>query len=96
MDVGDVYDADLNEERQRRVLVISPTRFNRLAGRAIVVPEQHGPPDDVRDPWRVVVDDTVYAIDHVRSLPAERLLKLVDRAPVTAVNSIRRAVRAIT
>ena len=36
MDVGDVYDADLNEDRRRRVLVISPARFNRLAGRAVV------------------------------------------------------------
>lgn len=96
MDVGDVYDADLNEDRRRRVLVISPARFNRLAGRAVVVPEQHGSPDDVLDPWRVVVDDTVYAVDHVRSVPAERLLKLIDRAPAAAVNTIRRAMRAIT
>ena len=95
LDVGDVDDADLNEEQRRRVLVI-PARFNRLAGRAVVVPEQHGPVDDVLDPWRVVVDDTVHAVDHVRSFPAERLPNLVDRAPVAAVNGIRRAVRAIS
>lgn len=96
MDVGDVYHADLNEERRRRVVVVSSARFIRLSGRAVIVPEAHGPPDDVLDPWRISVDGTVYAVDHVRSVPASRLLERVDRVPVGAVSGIRRALRAIT
>ena len=96
MDVGDVYHADLNEERRRRVVVISSARFNRLAGRALIVPAEHGPPDEVLDPWRVPIDGIVYAVDHVRSVPAARLLERVDRVPVGAVNGILRALRAIT
>ena len=96
MDIGDIYDADLNEERRRRVLVVSSARFNQLSGRAVVVPAEHGPPDDVLDPWRVPVESAVFAVDHVRSVPTARLLEQVDRAPIDAVNRIRRALRAIT
>lgn len=96
MDVGDVYHADLNEERRRRVVVLSSAQFTRLSGRVIVVPEIRGPADDVLDPWRIPVDGTVYAVDHVRSVPATRLLERVDRMPIGAVDGFRRALRAIT
>jgi mRNA-degrading endonuclease toxin of MazEF toxin-antitoxin module len=96
MDVGDIYRADLNEERLRSVIVLSASKFSSLSGRAIVVPELGGPPDEVPDPWRIEIDGTVYAVDHVRSISADRLLDHVGRAPTGAVNDLRRALRALT
>lgn len=96
MDLGDIYRADLNEERSRRVVVLSASRFASLSGRAIVVPELGGPPDEVSDPWRIMIDGHVFAVDHIRSIPAARLLDRVGRAPAGAVNEIRRALRALT
>lgn len=96
MDVGDVYRADLNEELPRLVVVLSASRFSSLSGRAVVVPALGGPPDEVPDPWRIVIDGTVFAVDHTRSIPVARLVDRVGRAPTAAVNDLRRALRAIT
>ena len=38
-EAGDIYLADLDEERRRRVLVVSNARFNRAAERVLVAPE---------------------------------------------------------
>ena len=95
-DAGDIHLADLNEERRRRVLVISNSRFQRASGRALVAPEIIGEPDEVPFPWRVQVDDAVYAVDLVRSLPVARLLDRTDRAPSTAMAAVRRALLNIT
>lgn len=95
-DAGDVWLADLNDERRPRVLVLSTARFHRLAGRALVAPELAGPADDKPFPWRVEVDGTVYAVDLLRSLPTERLLERVDRAPAAAVAAARRALHHMT
>lgn len=95
-DVGDIYLADLNDDLRRRVLVVSNDRFHRLAGRAMVVPELPGPPDDISFPWRVAIDDSVYAIDLLRSLPIERLLERVDRAPSAVVQQVAQVLRRIT
>ena len=96
MDAGDIYLADLQQERRRSVVVLSPSTFSSLSGRAIVVPELGGSADEVPDPWRIVIDGGVYAVDHVRSIPVDRLLDRVGRAPASAVNDLRRALRAIT
>lgn len=95
-DAGDIHLADLNEERRRRVLVLSSDRFNRIAGRAIVAPEISGGPDDVPYPWRVAEGDAVFAVDHVRSIPTARLLDRVGRASHPAMTAARRALLNIT
>ena len=40
--------------------------------------------------------DTVYAVDLIRSLAADRLLDRIDRAPVAAMAEVRRALLNIT
>jgi mRNA-degrading endonuclease toxin of MazEF toxin-antitoxin module len=96
MDAGDIHLADLDEERRRRVLVVSNSRFSSLSGRALVAPEILGGPDEVAFPWRVQIDDGVYAIDLLRSLPTARLLERVDRAPAAVMGLVRRALLRIT
>ena len=96
IDSGDIHLADLNEQRRRRVLVISNGRFHRVASRALVAPEIIGGPDEVPFPWRVPIDDAVYAVDLVRSLAADRLLDRVDRAPAAAMAEVRRALLNIS
>lgn len=93
---GDIRLADLNEERRRRVLVISNDRFNRVSGRVLVAPELLGDADDVPFPWRVEIDEAVYAIDLVRSIPADRILDRTDRAPASAMNLVRRTLLHMT
>ena len=96
IDAGDVFLADLNEELRRRVLVISTDPFHRASGRAIVAPEVLGEPDEVPYPWRVPVDDGVYAIDLVRSMPIDRLLERTDRATAASMAVVRRALLNIS
>ena len=93
---GDIHVADLNDERRHRVLVVSNSRFHRLATRALVAPEIPGPADDVPPPWRVQVDDAVYAFDLLRTLPISRLLERTGRAPETVIAAARRALANIT
>ena len=96
IDAGDIFLADLSEERRRRVLVMSTDRFHRASGRAIVAPEVLGEPDDVPFPWRVQVEDGVYAVDLARTLPIDRLLDRTDRASAAAMVTVRRAIISIT
>ena len=96
IDAGDIHLADLHEERRRRVLVISNGRFHAASGRVLVAPEVVGDADEVPFPWRVQVNDAIFALDLVRSLPIERLLDRIDRAPAAAVAVVRRALRHIT
>lgn len=96
IDAGDIHLADLNEDQRRRVLVISTDRFHRLAGRVLVAPELPGPADDVSFPWRVTVDDSVFAVDLLRSLTIERLLDRVDRAPAGVVHQVAQVLRQIS
>lgn len=95
-DAGDVHLADLNEERRRHVLVVSNRRFNQISDRVLVAPEITGGNDEVPFPWRVEVDGAVFAVDLLRSLPADRLLDQTGRAPATAMRSVRQAVLNIT
>lgn len=94
-EAGDIYLADLNEERRRRVLVVSNARFNRLAGRVIVAPEVTAEPDEVQFPWRIECDAEVFATDLLRSVPVERLLERVSRAPYAVMTRTRRAIAHI-
>ena len=93
---GDIHLADLNDERRRRVLVVSNDRFNAAAGRALVALEIVGEPDAIPFPWRVQVDDAVFAVDLLRSLSLDRLLARTDRAPAGAMAVVRHALRQIT
>ena len=93
---GDVHLSDLNEERRRRVLVVSNERFHRAAGRVLVAPELLGDRDPIPFPWRIAIGDGEYAVDMVRGLPVERLLERIDRAPAGAMTAVRRALLHIT
>lgn len=95
-DAGDVHLADLNQERRRHVLVVSNRRFNRTSDRVLVAPEITSAPDGVEFPWRVEVDGTIFAVDLMRSLPAERLLERTNRASADAMRQVRRALLQIT
>jgi mRNA-degrading endonuclease toxin of MazEF toxin-antitoxin module len=93
---GDIHLADLNDDVRRRVLIVSNERFHAISGRVLVAPEVLVEADEVLFPWRVRIDDAVYAVDLVRSLPTARLLERTDRAPVAAMASVRRAFLHIT
>ena len=96
---GDVYLADVNDERRLRVLVISNDRFTIVSGRVLVAPEIAVEPGEVLFPWRVVVGDldtAAYAIDLARSLPSGRLLDRVDRVPAATMAAVRRVLLTIT
>ncbi len=93
---GDIHLADLNDEVRRRVLIVSDDRFHAMSGRVLVAPEVTVEIDEVLFPWRVRIDDAVFAVDLVRSLPMPRLLERTDRAPVAAMASVRRALLHIT
>ena len=95
IDAGDVHFADLHEERRRKVLVVSRAQFHRLAGRAVVIPQVFGAPDEVPFPWRIEFDGMVFAVDLMRTLPVERLLKRTGRAPEPAMVAIRQALRML-
>jgi mRNA-degrading endonuclease toxin of MazEF toxin-antitoxin module len=94
---GDIYRADLNAEVRIRVLVVSTERFHRFSGRSLVAPEVIGEAADaVSYPWRVQVDDAVFAVDLIRSVAIGNLLERLDRAPAKAMQNVRRTLLAIT
>ena len=94
---GDIYRADLNDEVRVRVLVVSTERFHRSSGRSLVVPEVFREAADPVDyPWRVQVDDAVFAVDLIRSVAIDSLLERLDRAPAKAMHNVRRTLLAIT
>lgn len=88
--------ADLNEERRRHVLVVSNRRFNLASDRVLVAPEITKASDDVEFPWRVEVDGSIFAVDLMRSLPAERLLERTNRASADAMRQVRLAFLHLT
>lgn len=95
IEAGDIHLADLNQERRLPVIVVSSGKFTRLSGRAIVAPAIPGEPDEVPFPWRIEAEGHVFAIDLVRSIPAERLLERVGRATPTVAASVQRVLRHI-
>ena len=92
---GDIHLADLSQQARLPVLVVSSSKFTRLSGRAIVAPAIPGEPDEVPFPWRIEAEGHVFAIDLVRSLPAERLLDRVGTATPTVAASVQRVLRHI-
>jgi mRNA-degrading endonuclease toxin of MazEF toxin-antitoxin module len=92
IDAGDIHLADLNEESRRRVLVVSNARFNEMSGRVFVAPEVLGAATDVPFPWRISIGGAIFAVDHLRSLPVERLLRRTERAPHSTMIDVRRVV----
>ena len=95
-EAGDIHLADLNDERRWQVLVVSSRRFNAASGRVLVAPEVSSVPGEVLAPWRISIDGSVYALDLLRSLPTERLLDRLGRAPASAMSLVQRAVANIT
>ncbi len=93
---GDIHLADLNEERRRRVVVASKSRFNRAADRVVVIPEIFGDPDEVPFPWRISDDDAVFAVDLLRTIPIERLLERTGQVSHEALLQIRHVIYQIT
>lgn len=61
-----------------------------------MAPELLGEADEVPFPWRVPVENGVYAVDFTRSLPIDRLLERTDRATAAAMTVVRRALLNIT
>jgi mRNA-degrading endonuclease toxin of MazEF toxin-antitoxin module len=96
IDIGDIHLADLGHERRIPVLVVSSGRFTRLSGRSIVAPAIPGDPDEVMFPWRLEAEGHVFAVDLLRSLPADRLLERIGRVTPTVAASVQRVIRHIT
>lgn len=96
INAGDIHVADLDEERRRRVLVISNSRFGHASGRVLVAPEVTGIANEMLPPWRVPIGDAVFAVDLMRSLPTGRLLDRTDRATFEAMSVVRRALLNVT
>jgi mRNA-degrading endonuclease toxin of MazEF toxin-antitoxin module len=80
VDRGDIFIADLGMERRRRVLVVSPAEFNRVAGVVVVAGELAVPADATPFPWRIDVDDAVFALDLLRTIEPRRLVERTGRA----------------
>ena len=96
MEAGDIYLADLHDEVRRTVLVASTRPFNQFAQRVLVVPEVPSVLDEVLFPWRVQSDDVVFAVDLLRSIPIDRLLKRTGRASADVIERVRRSILHIT
>ncbi len=94
IEAGDIHLADVNQE-QRRVLVVSSGKFSRLSGRVIVAPAVPGEPDEVPFPWRIDAEGHVFAIDLLRSIPADRLLERVGRVSPSVAAAVQRVTRHI-
>lgn len=95
IEAGDIHLADVNQEQRIAVLVVSNSRFARLSERVIVAPAVPGEPDEVPFPWRVGAEGHVFAIDLLRSIPADRLQERVGRITPAVAASVQRVVRHI-
>ena len=94
-EAGEIWLADRGDETRRLVFVISDARFHRLADRAVVAPVLEELPAAPR-PWHVRLDDRAVAVNLLGTLPLDRLLERVERAPFDTLRRVRRAVREIT
>jgi mRNA-degrading endonuclease toxin of MazEF toxin-antitoxin module len=93
---GEIWLADRGDETPRLVLVISDTRFHRLAERAVVAPVLDGIPASPR-PWHIPLpDNRAVAVNQLGTMPIERLLERTERAGFQTLGQARRALRAIT
>ena len=96
IDSGDIHLVDLNEEQRSLVLVVSTNRFHQRSGRALVAPQALGPLREAPPPWRIRIGSDQFAVDHLRSIPLDRLLERVDRASSSDARAVRRVVHGIT
>jgi mRNA-degrading endonuclease toxin of MazEF toxin-antitoxin module len=95
IEAGDIHLADVDQERRLHVLVVSSGKFTGLSGRVIVAPAVPGEPDEVPFPWRIDAEGHVFAIDLLRSIPADRLLERVGRVTPSVAASVQRVTRHI-
>lgn len=101
-DLGEVWLADLNEERRRAVMILSNRRFNQLSGRALVAPDvadpgrTDTPGTTPQFPWRIEFEGHVFAVDHLGSLPTARLLERLGHAPSAAFHAATSALKLVT
>ncbi len=95
IEAGDIHLADISQEHRLHVLVVSSGKFTRLSGRVIVAPAIPGEPDEVPFPWRIDAEGHVFAIDLLRSIPADRLLDRVGRVTPSVATSVQRVTRHI-
>lgn len=61
----------------------------------MVIPEISIEADEFLHPWRIEVEDSVFAVDLLHSIPIDRLLETVGRAPAGPLEEVRRAIRHI-
>ncbi len=92
---GEIWLADRSEESRRLVFVISDSRFQRLAERAVVAPVLDRAPARLR-PWHIVTaGKRVIAVNLAGTMPTERLLERVDVVAGDSLARVRQAARAI-
>ena len=92
---GEIWLADRVEETRRLVFVISDSRFQRLAERAVVAPVLDQAPAQLR-PWHIVIGEgRIIAVNLAGTVPTERLLERVDVVAGDALVRVRHAARAI-
>ena len=73
---------------------VKSTVANRRSTRSFVRTSEST--DPVNYPWRVPIDDAVFAVDLIRSVAIHNLLERLDRAPANAMQNVRRTLLAIT
>jgi mRNA-degrading endonuclease toxin of MazEF toxin-antitoxin module len=95
IEAGDIHLADVDQEARLAVLVVSNSRFTRLSGRVIVAPAIPGEPDEVPFPWRIDAEGHVFAVDLLRSIPADRLLERIGRVTPSMAAAVQRVTRHI-
>ena len=92
--LGDVWQADVGAETRRLVAVLSDRRFHDLAERVMVAPVIDSP--DARYPWIVELDSNrSVALQHLRSVNVDRLLRVEERLDPVLVQSIQRVLRQL-
>lgn len=95
-DIGSIALADIGREQRHIVIVLSGQRFARAAGRVVIVPEvPAADADEPPRPWRIVVGIRTFGVDHLQSIPAERVLETVGQVPAPVLARIRLVVRQI-
>jgi mRNA-degrading endonuclease toxin of MazEF toxin-antitoxin module len=89
IEVGDIHLVDVNQVQRCHGLVVSNGRFHRLSGRVVIAPAVPGETDEVPFPWRIGAEGTVFAIDLLRSIPAERVLERVGRVTPSVAATVQ-------
>jgi mRNA-degrading endonuclease toxin of MazEF toxin-antitoxin module len=92
---GEIWLADRGDERRLLLYVISDSRFQRLAERAIVAPVLDAMPAAPR-PWHIAIDDRAIAVNQLGTTSIDRLLERVERGDLDTLRAVRSVVRQIT